>query len=226
MLIGMKRLPLTEADWNSALPARAYFPTLANYKHMVLGLYRDATVTEEDGAEFRAALHAVRRTTAAEVRIVVMTEDWCGDSANVLPYLARLAEAVDVPLRVFRRSDVPELKAWLEDDGTDHIPVVGVTAVEQGEVPSFVELVRWVERPSSASERYAAWSNEHPELDELRAAKDTSEEAERAYLKVYSRLLRAMGTWYTGGLWRDIGREIASELQRAAAAYRSTVSRA
>ena len=100
MIIGMKRLPLTEADWNGALPARAYFPTLANYKHMVLGLYRDATVTEEDGAEFRAAVHAALRATAAEVRIFVMTEDWCGESANVLPYLARLAEAVLAKLAV------------------------------------------------------------------------------------------------------------------------------
>lgn len=226
MLVRMKRLPLTETDWNRALPARKYFSTLANYKNMVLGLYRDATVAEEDGGEFRAAVYAAHRATAAEVRIVVMTEDWCGDSANVLPYLARLAEAVDVPLRVFRRSDVPELKAWLEDDGTDHIPVVSVVVPENGAARSFVELVRWVERPSSASERYAAWSHEHPELDQLRAERDTSEEADRAYLKVYSRLLRAMGTWYTGGLWRDIGREIASELQRAATEYRSTASRA
>lgn len=220
----MKHLPLTEADWGKAPSAQDYFPSLANYKNMVQRLYQDATVMQEDAAELRTALQAVKEAVAADIRVVVMTEDWCGDSANVLPYLTRLAESVDLPIHVFRQPAAPHLKAWFEGDGTDHIPVVSVVAVDSESEQPFVELVRWVERPKSAGERYEAWSAEHPELDELRAKKDQSDEANRAYIKVYSKLLRDMGSWYTGGLWRDIGHEISADLLRAATEHRTAAS--
>ena len=47
----------------------------------------------------RAALddEALRRVEAIEHRfnLLVINEDWCGDSVNILPYVARLAEASD-----------------------------------------------------------------------------------------------------------------------------------
>ena len=73
--------------------------------------------------EHAALLRAVARRTvipsdiAAGIRaiggqwhLLVLTEDWCGDSTNSLPVIARLAaDAGNVDLRVLRRDEHPEL---------------------------------------------------------------------------------------------------------------------
>ena len=42
-------------------------------------------------------------------RLVVLTEDWCGDAVNTVPVVARFAEAVGWDLKVLTRDDNPDL---------------------------------------------------------------------------------------------------------------------
>lgn len=56
----------------------------------------------------RAALdaEAIGRVRALEHRfhLLILNEDWCGDSVNILPYVARLAEATDhLEMRILGR---------------------------------------------------------------------------------------------------------------------------
>ncbi len=47
------------------------------------------------------------------IHVLVMTEDWCGDSVMNLPILVRMAEVVPhMDLRVFIRSQVPDLNDY------------------------------------------------------------------------------------------------------------------
>jgi hypothetical protein len=78
----------------------------------------------------RAALDddALRRARAIQHRfhLLVMNEDWCGDSVNILPYVARLAEASDnLEMRILSRDKNPDLmNAHLTGGKSRSIPIV------------------------------------------------------------------------------------------------------
>lgn len=211
--MAMEQLPLDESTWTGGHKPADYFQSLANYKHLVLSLYRDAAVTSEDRDRVAAELPA----PAAEMRLVILTEDWCGDSASTLPYIARLAEDLEIPVRVFRQSRNSRLKQWYTDRGTDHIPVVSLlTPAKNGDGSPEIweEQFRWVERPEAAQGKVKAWLEENPRLPELYARKDEDSEAAKEYFNLYARLLRDMTSWYRDGLWSDISQEFSDFLRR------------
>jgi hypothetical protein len=46
------------------------------------------------------------RALGARWHLLVLNEDWCGDSSNILPYLARLTEAApNLEMRILRRDE-------------------------------------------------------------------------------------------------------------------------
>jgi hypothetical protein len=77
-----------------------------------------ATIDEE-------ALRRVR-SLGGEWHLLVLSEDWCGDSVNTLPFVDALAAATDnVDLRIVGRDDNPDLMdAHLTDVSSRSIPVV------------------------------------------------------------------------------------------------------
>jgi hypothetical protein len=207
----MEQLPLDESTWTGGLKPADYFQSLANYKHLVLSLYRDASVSSEDRERVASELPA----PAEELRMVILTEDWCGDSASTLPYIARLAEDLEIPTRVFRQSRNSRLKQWYTERGTEHIPVVSLLSPDtgdDGENTTWNELFRWVERPEAAQEKVAAWMESNPRFPELYERKDEDGEAAKEYFNLYARLLRDMSSWYRGGLWSEISREFSAFL--------------
>jgi hypothetical protein len=212
--------PELSTVWPEGVIPAEYFPSLQYYRHFVQSLYREVSVAPEDAASVADALDARvgPGTVAASppsasrgdvVKIVVVTEDWCGDSAVTVPYISRLAEAIGVPMRIFRQSVFTDLKQWYVDDGATHIPTVSVLRDDDGDVR---ELFRWIERPEAAHERVQGWVAEHPDFRELMKRKDTDDVAAKAYFKLYAQLLRDMSGWYRGGLWKEIAREFAAGL--------------
>jgi hypothetical protein len=251
----MDAFPLDELNWAAGLTPPDYFAGLANYRNLVLSLYEESSVADEDRRQVAAALGTLtgdNRWTRASgpppegvapgeavtveppadrLRLVILTEDWCGDSATTLPYIARLAEVLDLPARVFRQSANPALKAWYVDHGTEHIPVVSLLKwsnldetvgepVPFHDAPSptnpangtWTEVMRWVERPAAAHERVEAWLAEQPRFTELYARKDEDTAAAKEYFSLYARLLRTMAGWYRGGLWPEIATEFAEKI--------------
>ncbi|MEX2443433.1 MAG: thioredoxin family protein [Alkalispirochaeta sp.] len=209
----MEQLPFDESTWSGGLKPPDYFQSLANYKHLVLSLYRDASVASEE----RDRVAAVLPAPADQLRLVILTEDWCGDSASTLPYIARLAEELQIPARVFRQSRNTRLKQWYTDHGTEHIPVVSLLAPEDGddgESKLWNEWLRWVERPEAAQDKVKEWMKANPRFPELYARKDEDPQAAKEYSNVYARLLRDMSSWYRGGLWSEISQEFSDRLGR------------
>ncbi|MGW8266294.1 MAG: thioredoxin family protein [Longimicrobiales bacterium] len=75
--------------------------------------------------------------------LLALSEEWCGDGANSLPYLARLAEvSPNLELRILSRDENPDLMDRHLTDGSRSIPVVMV--LDEG----FREVGWWGPRPS------------------------------------------------------------------------------
>lgn len=78
---------------------------------------------------------------------IIITEEWCGDSAQNTPIIAKIAEAnPNIELRILERDDNPDIIDHYLTDGKRKIPKV-ILFDENGN-----ELFQWTERPKKASE--------------------------------------------------------------------------
>jgi hypothetical protein len=97
-------------------------------------IYHKATLIEE--ARDTAASIAHRRN------LLVLNEDWCGDSVNILPYVARVAEASDkIELRIIGRDANRDIMDAHLTGKSRSIPIVIVYDEE------FTEKGWWGPRP-------------------------------------------------------------------------------
>lgn len=185
--------------YTSGIEPVSYMENLRNYRKLVNDLYTEATAPPEWMELFTAA--------ASGLRISVMTEDWCGDSACNVPLLTRMAEAAGVGMRVFRSSEFPDLQEYYKEREVTHIPVVSFWD-EQGS-----EVFRWVERPVACAEPADRWKAAHPEFNQLRQGAD--KESKKGFARIYREFLEEMAGWYRRGLWNETAREIAEGLNAA-----------
>lgn len=84
----------------------------------------------------------------------VITEAWCGDSAQNLPVLARMAEASSgkIDLKIVLRDEHPELiNAYLTNGGRSIPKLVSFDPHNK------VELFNWGPRPAGASALFLNW---------------------------------------------------------------------
>jgi hypothetical protein len=78
---------------------------------------------------------------------MVITENWCGDSAQNLPYIAKIASLnPKIDLRIILRDSHPDIMDNYLTNGTRSIPKL-VTFDEEGN-----ELFQWGARPEAAQE--------------------------------------------------------------------------
>ena len=87
---------------------------------------------------------AIERARALPGRwqLLVLTEDWCGDSVNTLPVLARLVgTAPRMEMRLLSRDENPDLMSSHLSGGSRSIPVVMLLDGD------FVERGWWGSRP-------------------------------------------------------------------------------
>ena len=99
--------------------------------------YRDAVVAPEVIEKARA-LHERRR-------LLVVAEDWCSDSAQTVPYLAKLVDAAPgtLDMRIVNsRIGRPVMDAHPTPDGRGATPTVAVTTADGA------LLGAWSERPA------------------------------------------------------------------------------
>lgn len=89
------------------------------------------------------------RNIRGQWHFLVLNEDWCGDSVNILPYVARLAEShPGIELRVLGRDDNPDLMNAHLTGSAKSIPIVIVYDEDFNEIGSWgprpTELQKWV----------------------------------------------------------------------------------
>ena len=135
--------------------------------------------------ELAAALEAIE----APQRWMVLTEDWCGDSAYSLPIIARAAQAASlVTLRILPRDANLDVMDHYLTGGARSIPKL-VAFSKDGE-----ELFQWGPRPAEAQRL----------RDRLKA--DGAGAAE---------MTQAMLDWYDSGKWKQVDRELAEAIVQA-----------
>jgi hypothetical protein len=92
-------------------------------------------------------LSALLKALPFKLTWVVISEDWCGDSAQVLPYIAKIVDSSDaIELRILSRDHHPEVMAQYLTDGKKSIPKL-IAFDENG-----AELFTWGPRPKEAAE--------------------------------------------------------------------------
>jgi hypothetical protein len=133
--------------WGRALPALDYLATMKEpYRSLWEGIYRNARAPEDPASMLPAG---------TALRIIMIAEDWCMDTNNTAPFLARFAEALPgVELRILLRDANPDVMSRYLTNGAKAIPVVIVMD------EAFRELGHWGPRPSELQ----AWVKEHKDV--------------------------------------------------------------
>lgn len=139
-----------------------------------------------------------------DIFVIVVSEDWCGDSLMNLPIIVKLSKICShIHLRIFVRSAHPELRAYFADRGITNIPTFYFLD------DKFCEIGVWVERPKKAYPILADWKAKHPEMEAIRNAPNLSKEEKRELLKPFTQKLnKEMENWYADGLQHETISEI------------------
>jgi hypothetical protein len=120
-------------------------------------------------------------------RLLVISEDWCGDAVNTVPVLARWAEqAANLELRMVRRDEHPDVMDAYLTGASRSIPVVVVLT------DAMEEVGHWGPRPGPLQawvverKRAGAGKEIYPEIRTW-YAKDKGETALREVLALLTR---------------------------------------
>jgi hypothetical protein len=125
------------------LPADASADDRAHKSYATINLQRASRIAKSyvPGEEITAAVRALPGGQLWGV----LSEVWCGDSAQIIPYLARIAALrKDITFRVMVRDENPDVMDRYLTDGKRCIPKLIVWDAE-GE-----ELITWGPRPAGA----------------------------------------------------------------------------
>lgn len=104
--------------FESGLAFPDYLETVQEHEELWRGVW--------DRARIPADLLENARAVPGKWRLLALSEDWCGDAVNILPIVARLAEALPaIELRVLSRDEnLDIMDAHLTNGRSRSIPVV------------------------------------------------------------------------------------------------------
>jgi hypothetical protein len=128
-----------------------------NFKTLNLQRGNRISRTYEPGNELRNLLAEI-----SEPRLwMVITESWCGDSAQNLPYIAAMASLNPlIDLKILSRDSNPDIMDEFLTNGTRSIPILAAFN-SAGD-----ELFRWGPRPKAAVDLIKQWKSEGLEKSE------------------------------------------------------------
>ena len=132
------------SDWDKGIAFQAFLPTAEDNIDLWTRTYERARVPEDILARLEA--------TVGEWKLLVLSEDWCGDASNTVPVLAALADAAPtVALRMLERDENLDLMdEHLTNGRARSIPVVIVLDGDG------VERAWWGPRPQQMQAWFAS----------------------------------------------------------------------
>ena len=157
------------------------------YDYKKLNLQRSGRIDKsyEPSEDIKNAVQLVK-----EKQIwMVITEPWCGDSAQNLPYLAKVAELNDnIDFRIILRDSNPGIMDLYLTNGTKSIPKLVVFDSEGN------ELFTWGPRPKAAHELIQKLKSEgivKPELYEklhLWYGRNRGKDIESEFIEIFEKV--------------------------------------
>lgn len=167
--------------WDSAMDLETYVEQMTLNQSRFLENLQQVRLTDEELDRFRNQ----------NLRFLVLTEDFCGDSAQFIPPVGALAEALEnVEIRLLLRDEHRELADnYRRKDGYQAIPVF-ILLDDAG-----AEIGYLVERPERVSQEMAAetrrFAAEHADLPGIKRAYVNMPEETRAAVKAHNTTWRA-----------------------------------
>lgn len=137
-------IALGAASSASAQDAQAVFDRAMTYDAFLAKAQAQRPLWMERSGTARARQDVVARIKkrADHLAILVVAEDWCVDSANVIPYVADLARRASIPLRLIDRSAGDAImQRHRTPDGRPATPTI--VLLDHGR-----DVGAWVERPA------------------------------------------------------------------------------
>ncbi len=133
---------------------------------------------------------AIKKINSKQLWMVI-TEGWCGDSAQNLPFIVKMTEInSNIGLKILLRDSNPDIMDLYLTNGTKSIPKL-VAFDESGN-----ELFQWGPRPKAAKELISKLKNDgivKPELYEklhLWYGRNRGKEIESEFMEIFLRLAR------------------------------------
>ncbi|HEX5167335.1 MAG TPA: thioredoxin family protein [Thermomicrobiales bacterium] len=186
--------------WDEAMDAGAYIQQMTQNRELFERRIAATTI----GASERAAF------SGRPLRVLALTEDFCGDSAQFIPPVIRLAQELDnVEIRLLLRDRYRELASgYVRKDGYQAIPVL-ILLAEDGE-----ELGYLVERPARANDALASetrrFARENPQLEGVQRTYANMPEETKAAVRANSNRFRdGQQAEWTGWLFEDLAAIVA-----------------
>jgi hypothetical protein len=119
----------------------------------------------------RETVSRLRRVSNG-LRVLIVAEDWCADSVHTVPYIASLAAAAGVDLRIVdRAAGEPLMLAHRTRDGRPVTPTVVLLRHNR-------DVGAWIERPAPLQQLFFAMAT-NPESARQFAQRDTWYDADR-----------------------------------------------
>lgn len=123
-------------DWfNKGMSVDEYIESMAVHKESLLHIYDNFQLPEK--------LSLVNQS----LRVIVLTEDWCGDAMLNIPVLLRMAEQSDIPVRILSRDDNLELMDQYLTNGKSRSIPIFIFIDEDGK-----EVAKWGPRAEKIQE--------------------------------------------------------------------------
>ncbi len=131
---------ITKERFAQGMTFQQYLDQMGTNKEKFVQLLGEIKIKPED----RAALDRL----GTKLKVLVITEDWCGDALYNVPVLARMVEGKpNVELRVFLRDKNPDLMdQYLNQGMYRSIPVFAFFD------ETMKEVARFIERPAAQTE--------------------------------------------------------------------------
>jgi hypothetical protein len=131
---------VTKERFAQGMTFQQYLDQMGTNKEKFVQFLQEIKVKAED----RAALDKLGK----KLKLLVITEDWCGDALYNVPVLAKLVEGnANVEMRVFLRDKNPDLMDQYLNQGMYRSIPVFVFFDE-----SMKEVARFIERPPAQTE--------------------------------------------------------------------------
>ena len=131
---------VTNERFAQGMTLQQYLAQMGTNKEKFVQFLEEITVKPED----RAALDRLGKT----LKVLVITEDWCGDALHNVPVLAKMVEGnPNIEMRIFLRDKNPDLMDQYLNQGLFRsIPVFAFFDEHMNEV------ARLIERPPAQTE--------------------------------------------------------------------------
>ncbi|TMN21242.1 thioredoxin family protein [Lentibacillus cibarius] len=102
---------MTLEQWfEQGMDPDTYIESMQKNKENLLHIYDHFTLPEDE--------QFIRNLAAHDLRVIVLTEDWCGDAMLNTPILLRLTEQADIPVKFLPRDENLELMDQYLTNGT------------------------------------------------------------------------------------------------------------